>query len=190
MTNKEACLLIVNSRKTSLQIRVSFRPKDNLPFSIQGTFFPKACLERKWPKRSCTQQGCWSKACCYTVQLHSNGRLRASRKFPNLVWCFNATSSRGSRGLVFQMCACGDAMLTSDVKVSTTSLRKTFVSWATEPRRPDQRIMFRALKDFTLSEITNEVCTFSCLLPFKDIFRAQKLNPKLRNCATSPPFLT
>ena len=184
MTNKEACMLIVNSRKTSLQIRASFRPKDNLPFSI------KACVERKWPKRSCTQQGCWSKACCYTVQLHSKGRLRASRKFPNLVWCFNATSSRGSWGLVFQMCACGDAMLTSDVKVSTTSLRKTFVSWATEPRRPDQRIMFRALKDFTLSEITNEVCTFSCLLPFKDIFRAQKLNPKLRNCVTSPPFLT
>ena len=31
--------------------------------------------------------------------------------------------------------------------------------------------------------------TFNCLLPFKDIFRAQKLNPKLRNCLTSPPFL-
>ena len=41
MTNKEACMLIVNSRKTSLRIRASFRPKDNLPFSIQETFFPK-----------------------------------------------------------------------------------------------------------------------------------------------------
>ena len=41
MANKEACMLIVNSRKTSLQIRASFRPKDNLPFSIQGTFSPK-----------------------------------------------------------------------------------------------------------------------------------------------------
>ena len=168
MTNKEACMLIVNSRKTILQIRASFRPKDNLPFSIQGTFFPKACVERKWPKRSCTKQGCWSKACCYTVQLHSNGRLWASRKFPNLVWCYNATSSRGSRGLVFQMCACGNAMLTSDVKVSTMSLRKTFVSWATEPKRPDQRIMFRTLRDFTLSEITKEVCKlFTVFFPLK-----------------------
>ena len=88
------------------------------------------------------------------------------------------------------MCACGDAMLTSDVKVSTTSLRKTFVSWATEPRRPDQRIMFRTLRDFTLSEITNEVCKFFyCLLPFKDIFRAQNFNPKLINCVTSLPFI-
>ena len=178
MTNKEACMLIVNSRKTSLQIRASFRPKDNLPFSIQGTFFPKACVERKWPKRSCTQQGCWSKACCYTVQLHSKGRLRASRKFPNLVWCFNATSSRGSRGLVFQMCACGNAMLTSDVKVSTTSLRKTFVSWATEPRRPDQRIMFRTLRDFTLSEITKEVFTLlTVFFPLKKFSEHKNSTP-------------
>ena len=88
------------------------------------------------------------------------------------------------------MCACGDAMLTSDVKVSTTSLRKTFVSWVTEPRRRDQRIMFRTLRDFTLSEITNEVCKFFyCLLPFKDIFRAQNFNPKLINCVTSLPFI-
>ena len=88
------------------------------------------------------------------------------------------------------MCACGDAMLTSDVKVSTMSLRKTFVSWATEPRRPDQRIMFRTLRDFTLSEITKEVYNFFyCLLPFKDIFRAQNFNPKLINCVTSLPFI-
>ena len=31
--------------------------------------------------------------------------------------------------------------------------------------------------------------TLNCLIRFKDIFRAQKLNPKLRNCLTSPNFL-
>ena len=193
-------MLIVNSRKTSLQtkekVSESFSPEYFLPF-FQGTFFPKTWVERKWPKRSCAQQGCWSKACCYPVQLHSNGSLRASRKFPNLVWCFNATSSRGSRGLVFQMCACGDAMLTSDVKVSTTSLRKTFVSWATEPRRPDQRIMFRTLRGFTLSEITKEVCkSFAVFFPLKT-FSEHKISTQpflgnfrnLRNCVTSPPLL-
>ena len=45
--------------KTSLRIkkkfRVSFSPEDCLPFSFQGTFFPTSCVERKWPKRSCTQ---------------------------------------------------------------------------------------------------------------------------------------
>ena len=83
------------------------------------------------------------------------------------------------------MCACENAMLTSDVKVSTTSSRKTYVSWATAPKRPDQRIMFRTLKDFTLSEITKEVCILWCHLHIKDIFRAQILNAKLRNYGTS-----
>ena len=31
--------------------------------------------------------------------------------------------------------------------------------------------------------------TLNCLIRFKDIFGAQKLNPKLRNCLTSPNFL-
>ena len=30
---------------------------------------------------------------------------------------------------------------------------------------------------------------FYCLLPFKDIFRAQNFNPKLINCVTSLPFI-
>ena len=45
--------------KTSLRIkkkfRVTFSTEDCLPFSFQGTFFPTSCVERKWPKRSCTQ---------------------------------------------------------------------------------------------------------------------------------------
>ena len=45
ISNIEACMLIVNSRKTSLQIkkkfRVSFSPADFLLFSFQGRFFPK-----------------------------------------------------------------------------------------------------------------------------------------------------
>ena len=50
--------------------------------------------------------------------------------------------------------------------------------------------MFRTLRDFTLSEITKEVYNFFyCLLPFKDIFRAQNFNPELINCVTSLPFI-
>ena len=45
ITNIEACMLIVNSRKASLRIkkkfRVSFSPAYFLLFSFQGRFFPK-----------------------------------------------------------------------------------------------------------------------------------------------------
>ena len=45
MTNKEACMLIVNSRKTSLQIkkksRASLRPEDFCLILFRERFFPK-----------------------------------------------------------------------------------------------------------------------------------------------------
>ena len=45
MTNKEACMLIVNSRKTSLQIkkkfRASLRPEDFCFILFRERFFPK-----------------------------------------------------------------------------------------------------------------------------------------------------
>ena len=124
---------------------------------ISGIFF-KTLENKKWPlQRSFTWRRCLSWADCCAIQMLNNAPPVEGRKFPNLAWCCDVISSRGSRELPFHMCAYGNVMLTSDVKVSITSLTKTCVSWTIAPRRPGQRILFQTLRDFILGETETEV---------------------------------
>ena len=120
-------MLLVNSRKTSLQIRASFRPKDNLPFSIQGTFFSQSLRSEAMAKKVFYAAGLLIKSvllyCTAAQQWEAMGQPEVS-KFGMMLQrhIFKRIAGAGLSD------ACGNAILTSDVKVSTTSLRKTFVS--------------------------------------------------------------
>ena len=64
-------MLIVNSRKTSLQIRASFRPKDNLPFFYPGNVFPQSLRREEMAKKVLYAVGLLIKTvllCCTAAQ--------------------------------------------------------------------------------------------------------------------------
>ena len=134
-------MLIVNSRKPVYRLKKkvseSFSPEYFLPFSFQWKFFPKHATRENGLK----------------------GLVRSRVVDQNTEYSCIAIGGYGPAGSFQIWYDATTPHHEENHRGWSSDEDETFVSWTTEPRRPNQRIMFRTLRDFTLSEITKEVFT-------------------------------
>ena len=181
ISNIEACMLIVNSRKTSLQIkkkfRVSFSPANFLLFSFQGRFFPKHASRGNRQKGLVRNKAVDHEPTVMlyiaTQQWEAKGQPEVS-KFGMMLQrhIFKTITGAGLSDVCLRECYT-DVRCQSFNYVFTQDICE--LSNRTKEARPEDYVpnpeRFYFKRDYKRG------LYIFCLLPFKDIFRAKNFNP-------------